>query len=273
MPSLSLKITNIVQHETNRKNQLIKSIRRKRVELKQLVIKIETLKMNLQIAKTEYMVKVGDLFLKDSQLDLEIIRCRNILNLMNQGHTYDEAVEKISQTYYSQQIEIDRERRKINQEKAQYEKRGRKIQEHNNDIKKLWKKLISKFHPDLIQDSQEKLQRDKIMKQINRAYQEGDYDSLVKIDNDNLTQVENTIDNMEKILVSLVNEIIDHIQSYKSLKSSEWYGWMEKINKAKKKTQDIFADTEKRLLYDISIKFDILNSLKIQLDERNINPK
>lgn len=266
MPQLSLKIT-LSDKDTNKRKQLLNSIRRKRAELKQLVIKVETLKVNLQIAKTEYMVKVGSLFVKDNQLDLEIIRYRNILNLISKGLTYEQAVEKIAQTYYSKQIELDEERHRINQEKTIYIKREEKIQTHDNDIKKLWKKLISKFHPDLVQDNREKLKRDKIMKEINRAYQERDYDHLLKIGNENLPQRENTIDNMEKILVALVQEIEQKIEFYKSLKSSEWYPWMEKINKSKKKTLDIFAETEKRLLNDISAKFDILKSLKLKISD------
>ncbi len=268
----SLKITKSAGNDINKRKQLLASIKRKRAELKQLVIKVETLKINLQIAKSEYMVKVGSLFLKDNQLDLEIIRYRNILNLMNKGLTYDRAAEKISQTYYTQQIELDLEHRRIEQEQSIHSKREEKVFSPKNDIKKLWKKLISKFHPDLVQDNQEKIKRDIIMKQINRAYQEGDYDHLVKIDNENLSQADNTIDNMEKILVSLVNEITVQINAYEVLKSSEWYGWMEKINKAKKKNVNIFADTEKRLLYDISVKFDILKSLKLQIHEKkNVN--
>ncbi len=264
----SLKITKLAGNDINKRKQLLVSIKRKRAELKQLVIKVETLKINLQIAKTEYMVRVGSLFLKDNQLDLEIIRYRNILSLMTKGLTYEEAAEKVSQTYYSQQIKLDAEKQKIEQEQSILKKRDKKFNEPNNDINKLWKKLISKFHPDLVQDNGEKLKRDKIMKQINRAYQEGDYDNLVKIDSENLPQIDNTIDDLEKILVSLVNEIEQQIIACVALKLSEWFGWMEKINKAKKKNLNIFADTEKRLLNDISAKFGLLKSLKAHIQEK-----
>src|SRR5882672_10359596 len=91
--------------EDKKKNRLRFVIQKKRTVLEKLVIKTEMLRINLEMAKQEYMVKVGNLLLKDSHLDLEIIRLKNILHLMKEGHTYDQAVNKVTQTYYAQQLE------------------------------------------------------------------------------------------------------------------------------------------------------------------------
>jgi hypothetical protein len=267
MPDLSLKVIKSAKNEAIKRKQLLLTINKKRLELKQLIIKVELLKANLDMAKNEYMVKVGSLILKDSQLDLEIMRLKNIIYYMNKGLSLDQASSKVERKYYSEQIEFDKEQERIWVEKEIYNKRDERIKVPNIEIKKLWKKLISKFHPDLVRDSNEKIKRDKIMKQINRAYHEYDYDQLVRIENENLPQNENTIEDLEDILIFIVNDILQQEENYKSLKSSEWHNWMEKINKAKKKNQNVFAETEKQLLNDIAAKIELLKNLKVQTNE------
>jgi hypothetical protein len=268
-----LAIENIPESkkDTTKKKQLLGVIQKKRAQLQQLVIKTEMLRVNLDMAKQEYMVKVGSLFLKDNHLDLEIIRYKNILRLMQDGLSFDQAVEELAQTFYAQQLEIEKEQEKIKREEEIFLKRNEQVEEPSLDIKKIWKKLIAKFHPDLVQNQVEKKKRDTVMKQINRAYQEGDYDQLLRIERDNLPQKETTIDNLEEILEMVLLDIDRQIAEYKELKVSEWYSWMEKINHAKKTNKNIFADTERMLLDDIVVKLDLLNVLKDQIKAKEKN--
>lgn len=260
-------ITNSPQldKENLKKSRLREIIKKRRLILEALVTKTEMLKVNLEMAKQEYMVSVGSLFIKDNQLDFEIIRLENIVQLMNQGYTQDEAEDKIAQNYYAQQEELNEEKEELNQEETIYHKREEKKGGLNNKLKDIWKKLIVRFHPDLTQDPDEKQKRDAIMKQINRAYQEGNYDQLLKIDHENRVVAEMTIDNLEEIFVRLSEEIRQQKKLYAKLKISEWYDWMIKIEKAKKKSINIFADTERRLLNDIVAKFAKIKKLKLQI--------
>jgi hypothetical protein len=269
MPETALQNIPATQREAAKKKRLLTSIQKKRSLLKQLVIKTETLRVGLEMAKQEYMVKVGSLFLKDNHLELEIIRYRNILHLMEEGKTYDEAVEELAQTFYAQQIAFEREQSKIKEDEQIMNKREENSAVERFDIKKLWKRLIAKFHPDLVQDPQEKKKRDAIMKRINIAYQEGDYDQLAKIEKDNLDHTETTVTNLEEILVQLIADIERQKEEFSSLKQSEWYGWMEKIERAKKKKENIFASTERMLLDDIVAKYDVLNALKEQIKAKD----
>ena len=103
------------------------------------------------------------------------------------------------------------------------------------------------------------------MQQINRAYQEGDYDTLVRIDQENMSDQELTVDNLEDILLRVIKEIMHQKELFADLKKSEWYDWMVKIERAKKKNSNIFADTERQLLHDIVAKLALIKSLKAQL--------
>lgn len=254
--------------ENLKRKQLLVVIKKKRTELKQVILANEMLRVNLDMARQEYMVKVGSLFLKDNTLDLEIIRLQNILKLMEEGHTYDEAVEEITQTYYAEQLQFDQEKARIRFEEEIYIKREEQKPLITPDLKKLWKKLIAKFHPDLTQNPTEKSKRTNIMKEINKAYEEGDLEHLQKIEKDNSSTKDTSIENLEEILLTLMRDIDEQRKVKIELNQSEWYDWMVKIEIAKKKNKDIFADTEKRLLDDIVSKLDLIKIIKKQIQER-----
>ena len=251
--------------EEKRRKRLLDSINRKREVLKNLIIKTEMLNASVEMAHQEYMAKVGNLFLKDNQMDLEIIRLQNILRLVKEGHSYDDAVKAISETYYNEQLELDREQEKAQKEEAIYRKREAKKTTPIEDIKLIWKRLIAKFHPDLVQDKTEKQRRHDIMKQVNKAYQEGDMDQLIRIEQDHLEDKETTVEALEEILISVMASIEDQKRKFKELKESEWYDWMHKIERGKKKNEDIFKDTERNLLDDIVAKIEILNRLRAEI--------
>ncbi len=262
MPKAPTSIIVSKQKEELKRKQIVMVIRKKRTELKKIILQNETLRVNLDMARQEYMVKVGSLFLKDNTLDLEIIRLQNILLLMEEGLSYEQAAEKISETYYSEQLEFEKEKARIEFEEQIYIKREKHKPQITADLKKLWKKLIAKFHPDLVQNPTEKNKRTMIMKQINRAYEEGDHEKLLKIEKENAATKETTIENLEDMLLNLMKEIDEQVTIYKDLKDSEWYDWMIKIEIAKRKNKDIFADTESRLLDDIIEKLDHIKLLK-----------
>jgi hypothetical protein len=251
-----------------KRKQLVAVIRKKRADLKSFILKNETLRVNLDMARQEYMVKVGSLFLKDNTLDLEIIRLRNISHLMDEGMTYDDAVEKLARTYYAEQLKFEEEKAKIKHEEEIFVKREEHKPLITTDLKKLWKKLISMFHPDLTRNVIEKKRRTEIMMQINRAYEEGDYEQLQKIEKEHAVPKETSIENLEEILLTLMREIEEQANIFNELQNSEWHDWMIKIEAAKKKKRDIFADTEKRLLDDIVAKLDLIKALKEEMQKK-----
>lgn len=249
----------------NKKKKLSAVINKKRGLLKELIAKSEMLKVSLDMAKHEYMVRVGSLFLKDNQLELEIICLNNVLQLMHQGYSREEAELKISKNFYAQKADIEEEREEILEEEKIIKKREENTLVPQEKVKEVWKRLVFRFHPDLIQDPLEKQKRETIMTQINLAYQENDFDRLVRIEKENGVTSEMTVSNLEELLAILTEEIRQQKLSFLELKKSEWYEWMLKIEYAKKKSINIFADTEKRLLNDIVAKFDAIKKLKSKI--------
>lgn len=255
--------------EDRAKAQIQKSILSKRKILTTWITKNEMLKVELEMVKQEYDVRVGNLYLKDNQLDLEIIHYRNILSLMQEGKTYEKAVDALKETYYAEQLELEQEQERMRFEEVIFHKRE-EVKEPSVlvDIKKLWKQLITKFHADLVQDTDEKIRREEIMKKINLAYEEQDLEKLKRIENETYVTdyTESDLKRLEEILVHIENDIIHQIHQYHEQRMSEWYSWKKRLDIAKKKSIDIFKDIERRLLDDIVKKYEIVNMLKKEVE-------
>lgn len=250
-----------------RKQQLQKSIEQKKQILVLWNEKIELLRMDLDLIKHEYDVRIGYLLLKDNQLDLEIIQLKNLKRLMEEGMTYEEAVAYEEDKFYSEILRMQEEAKRIEEEKEMLENIYNVSEEIAEDIKTLWKKLIRTFHPDLVQNLEEKHQREEIMKQINAAYAARDLEALQKIAVSNITPSirEMTVEDLEQALVDLENTLIRAKEEWEELKESEWYIWKIKIEKAKKTKEDVFAPLEKSLLDDITRKITIAQSLRAEV--------
>lgn len=254
------------------KKQLQKAILRKKNRLKILTAKVEMLRVELELVKHEYDVRIGRLYLKDNHLDIEILRYKHIKKLMESGLTFDEAALQIEQNFFYDETDMKHREEEINIEEEILSHRKEVDDPLKEQIKKLWKKLIFQFHPDLVSDTDEKRRREDIMKKINLAYKENDYDLLRHYENELHTENfhESTIERLEQILIDVENYIIAVAQQYRELKESEWYSWKKNIEKAKRKNVDVFKDLEKDLLDDIVKKIAILNALKKDIQSENI---
>ena len=266
MTQLSL-IPQLPTEADKHRKQLLSSLKKRRAVLQKMVVRTEMLRVQLDILKREYMVKIGSLVVKDNHLDLDIIRLRNILRLMLEGKTYDQASEELAKTFYAEQLEIEKEEETIRLAERVFEKaRLKQSDEIQASIRTLWRKLISQFHPDLTQDIQEKRRRESVMKQINMAYEIGDIQSLSKIERDHTVLTETPTVGLEDLLLKIENEIIEQDKQFATLKQSEWYKWHITISRTNKTLDDIYAHTEKRLLNDIVAKMEIVKGLKKEIE-------
>ncbi len=262
-----------IQKEEVTRRQLITSITKKRKTLSLWTEKVETLNMELDLIKHEYDVRIGYLLLKDNQLDLEIIQLKNLKRLMEEGMSYEEALKHEEDAFYNEILRKQKEQEEeIEIEKELLEKREQVTEDMEEELKIIWKKLIRKFHPDLALDPEEKSQREDLMKRINKAYAEGDIESLKSFDSTLSPEdwQETTVINLEKMLVDIENMILFWQQEFKNLRVSEWYEWKKKIASAKKKKEDVFAELERKLLDDIVRKLDVLKSLRSEVRPQEV---
>lgn len=252
----------VVTEEDVLRRRLQKSIERKQKILMDWTARVGMLKLDLDIVRKNYNGRIGRHYQRDDQLDLEIIRHRTLLAYLRAGLTRVQALRKLDGSYYGE---------------------GKKAWEHFADedlplsskkpdvsegelaeIKKLWKSLLFKLHPDLTTDKEEKISRETLMKRINQAYEENDLAVLEDIaaNHHEVKKEESNILKLERMLVDIQNSITRLESEFKGLRKSEWYHWKVKIEKAKKENIDIFAELEEQLIVDIARKVDILSELK-----------
>ncbi len=249
--------------EDKKKSQLRNSIYRKQKILEEWTEKVEELRMELELIKHEYHVRVGGLLLKDNQLDLEILQLKNLKEKMAQGMSYGEAIKEDEDAFYNEILRMQKEQETIEEEKEMLQKREIVDSTVAEEVKSLWKKLIRKFHPDLVTDTDEKLRREEIMKKINLAYTHYDIETLKAFENnvDIEDIAQSTVERLEVILIEIENNVEDLRLEWLELKNSIWYSWKIKKQKTAKQ-EDVFADLEKTLLDDVVKKIKILQELR-----------
>ncbi|MBU2529904.1 MAG: hypothetical protein KKD35_02595 [Elusimicrobia bacterium] len=256
-------MTKIVKSNTSldeplEKRELEKVISEKEKELNELIDKIEQLKIDLTIVKQEYEVKVGRLYLKLDEVDLEILKFKKIEDLISKGFSFEEAQRLVEETLKKRREQIEEEYKKLDEEEKDIESRKSISEEEKAELKKLWYKLAHKFHPDKANGSE------KMMKKINKAYVDGDIETLRAIDqNETGADIEvKTIEALKNKLEVLGKSIEKINQKLEQLKRSEWYILKENIKKAKKQKRDILSELAEKLLDDIAKKENQLDKLK-----------
>ncbi len=250
--------SNSVLDEPLEKRELEKAISEKEKKLNTLIKKIEQLKIDLTIVKQEYDVKVGRLYLKLDELDLEILRFKKIEDLINKGFSFEEAQKIVEETLRKRREQIKEEYKKLGEEEKDIESRKSISEEEKEELKKLWRRLAHKYHPDKVGGNEE------MMKKINKAYTEGDLETLRAIDQSgggNGVETQ-TIEALKSKLAGLEILIKKIHQEYELLKKSEWYILKENIEKAKKQKRDILGELADKVLTEIAKKENQVNELR-----------
>lgn len=253
--------------ESKKRTQLQTSIERRQKQLEDLMEKIEALRVDLDIIKHEYNVRIGGILLKDNQLDLEILQLRNLKELMKGGMTYQQAQKFEEDAFYSEILRMQEEQEKIEEERKMLDD----IQDVSEDvmetIKTIWKKLIRRYHPDLVSDPEEKEKREALMKKINKAYTDHNVEALQAFEStQDITALDElSVGQLEEMLVKIENSLRNATGELLILQKSTWYEWKKKIERAKDKEGiklDVFAELEQKLLDDIVKKIEIVQKLR-----------
>jgi DNA repair exonuclease SbcCD ATPase subunit len=256
--------SNSAVDEPLEKRELKKAILEKEKELNILIEEVEQLKIDLTATKQEYDVKVGRLYLKLDELDLEILKFKKIEDLINKGFSFEEAQKIVEETLKKRREQIKEEYKRLDEEEKEIETRKDISAEDEKELKKLWRKLAHKYHPDKLGGNEE------MMKKINKAYTEGDLETLRAIDQSRTgDSIEaQTIEALKSKLAELETSIKKIHQEYELLKKSEWFILKENIEKAKKHDRDILSELADKVLSDIAKKENQISELKKKYGQR-----
>jgi len=254
-----IKTNNLIQ-ESKENQDINKKIVNLKKKLINLTEKYEQLKNDLIIVRQEYEIRIGRLYLKIDELDLEILKNKKIEELLKENYSKEEAIRIVEESLKIRQEKINREFGKYEEEEDLIEKEKNISKEDKEELKKVRRELLFIYHPDLTTNTDDRKKCEEIMKKINEAYSNSDIEALKKIQLEHLnisenydsqSKLMNKIKNLENAIVSINNE-------YLLLKKSEWYIWKFNIKKAKGYGRDLLAELEEKLIEDIAVKENYL---------------
>jgi hypothetical protein len=220
--------------------------------------KVERLKIKLSAIKQEYDIKIGRLYLRLDEIDLEILKFKKIEDLLLDGFSLSEAQKIVNEKikHWQERIrgeyeKIDDEEKSINNHKVLFEK-------NQEEINRIWRKLAHKYHPDLTNGNEE------IMKKINKAYAEHDLEALRAIDCEQIRS-DLSLTDIETLKIKLVNiemAMDKAVNELNVLQRSEWNILKENMEKSIKQKRDLLGDLEDKILIEIARKETQLTDLK-----------
>jgi len=240
------------------KRELKHAIAEKEKFLVAVLGKVEQLKIDLSALKQEYDIKVGRLYLRLDEVDLEILKFKKIEDLLDKGLSFLEAQKIVEETLKERCEQIKEEYYSFNEEKKDFESRKIISANKQEELKKLWRKLAHKYHPDLVHGDEE------IMKKINKAYAESDLETLRAIDHKQFgANIETLmIEGLEMKLATLEKAIVKANSDFKMLQKSEWAILKKNIETAVAQKRDLLNELSEKVLRDIAKKENKLTELR-----------
>lgn len=251
--------------KSDTKKTLLGLINKKLDELSRLKEKLEDFKRRLAAVHLEYVSRIGILYLKLSRVELEIKRYEKIINLMSQGFSFEEALTKCREKLKKEEEKIRADFNEI-EEEIEFEDKLSKIPRENiSQLKKLLRDLVKRFHPDLAENIEDKKKREKIMREINRAYGSADLEALEKIAAD--ANIKNYFPDSNDALIKKIKVLENTIfllkKEISDLSRLDIYKWKIRVERAKEKNIDLYRQLENELMQKILSKETHLEEVKM----------
>jgi hypothetical protein len=256
----------------------------KEKKVSDLSIQIQNLKIALNLFLGEYNSKVGVLYISLDKIKLRIKEYQSRINLAKGKKLSPDDLNNIEKevrgNFFQERSKIDNLESETSDSSEEYDKNLEKEKEKYLDrkslekLKKLYRKLALRFHPDRAKNVKQRKEFEKIFPEINEAYQNGDLDTLKKYMKQAEREEQIAKEAPEEKLVRLRKDyeiilvIILKIQrELEDLKTSETYKLKKKIDQAKEKERDLIQELATTINLKISENQKILDKLIAQYKE------
>jgi peptidoglycan hydrolase CwlO-like protein len=125
----------------------------------------------------------------------------------------------------------------------------------SEDLKKTYRELAKRIHPDLATDDKERERRQGLMKEANAAYEEGDEERLLKILEEWETSPESVkgegagaeLVRVIRKIAQVRNRLAEIKSEIKQLQESELYTLKKQVQTARRKGRDLLAEIQATL--------------------------
>ena len=263
--------TDLIKKQTPEERELEK----KKVELAALEaeladreLELATLQGELHAFENLYLRKVGSLYAELDGIKAKIARARARLNPEDDlaEEEADEAEERAQESEQSAG-------------EAQ-EAPARAKFKPSDELKKMYRDIARQVHPDLASDEAERERRNRIMAEVNRAYEAGDEERLQAILREWQSSPESVKDEgIGAELIRVIRQIaqaeeriatID--EAFDELQNSELQRLRDQIEEAELEDRDLLSEMAKEITAEIAEAkaegFDVLAELISRLDSR-----
>ncbi|MGH7800808.1 MAG: molecular chaperone DnaJ [Thermodesulfobacteriota bacterium] len=238
--------TKITRRQTPEEKELHKKLSELaslEAELAQHELDLATLQAELRTFENRYLRVIGVRYTELDEIEAQIAEALARLNPKD-----NKAKEKAEKARYQAQ-ESSHATGNIQEQKEPLRFKP------SENLKKLYRKVAKSIHPDLATDEEERARRQKLMAEANRAYEEGDEESLRAI----LREWESSPESVRgegpgaelvRIIrkIAQVEERLRTIQiEITQLKESDLYKLKTKVEAAEKEGRELLADMAKQL--------------------------
>jgi len=237
-------------------DEIKEEINAKRAIIANLSEEIAILKRDLSSFEAEYHAKVGMLYVRLDELELELreydkriklLKSRKIDNLVDLEKVIEEQFQK-------DKVKIDKEKEEAEQYSEKYEavKEKPKIDEESEKkLKSLYRELAKKYHPDMARTPAEKERHNKIMAEINQAYNDKNFGKMeelamrLKIPKETFAEtLEEEIERLQREsqkLDGIISRLEDELVA---IKSSDTYKLKMRVDESNAQGRDLLKEIE-----------------------------
>jgi len=261
--------------ESLRVKELRSLLRARKMALLKAVTMAENIKLELVVVQREYEERIEPLAIEVTLLDEKVFELKKVKDLMDKGLSLLEAKRLVKERDTSRE---ERERARVAEEERDYVEGAKPVKgkmsgdgqsRHSAEIKKLWRTLACRFHPDLTQDESEKRIREEMMKKINEAYVKKDIDALRELALGFECKEIETICNNEEGLeeeLALTEESLNRVlQRITAFRRSNWQFISREKRKAKRENRDYFSEMENSHLVEIAARKRLILRIEREL--------
>jgi hypothetical protein len=250
----------------------------KEKEFSDLSIQIQNLKITLNLFLGEYNSKIGVLYVSLDKIKLRIKEYQNRINLAKEKKLTPDDLNNIEaevkENFSQERSKLDNLESETSNSSEEYdrnlEKEKKKYSDHEflEELRKIYRKLALKFHPDRAKNEKQRKEFGKIFPEINEAYQNGDLDTLKKYMKQAEREEQIAKETSEEKLARLKEDykvilgiILKINKELEGLKASEVYKLKEKVDQAKEKGRDLLQELAVSINLEISENQRILDEL------------
>ncbi len=260
-------------------------IAEKENEASELLIQVQNINITLNVFLGEYNSRVGLLYVKLDKIKLKVKEYQLRIDLA-QGkktsqHDLDSIEDEVNQTFTE-------ERQKINdlggeaseaadeyREYLEQEESGPTLNtEDKEELKRLYRRLAIKFHPDKARDDKRRKKYHSIMAVINEAYRNKDQRTLreymSRAEREEKIAKETPVETLARLKAdydTILGIIAKRYAELDDLKEDETYKLKVKVDDAKKEDRDLLQELADNIKEEIDDNQTLLDGLVAEYKE------